>query len=127
LIEYVNTKLKSKDILVLRKLMYNSYSKENKMLIVKKLAEYKDVKALALLTRYYKKKNNFDKAVKTATILAEMNDKKFLYLLAQVNRYTLKNKEKAIFYYKKAAKFGHSRAIRDLTTNYVKNYKKSND
>ncbi|MCJ8325460.1 MAG: hypothetical protein MJK08_00020 [Campylobacterales bacterium] len=127
LIEYANTKLKSKDILVLRKLMYNSYSKENKMLILKKLAEYKDVKALASLTRYYKKKNNFDKAVKTATILAEMNDKKFLYLLAQVNRYTLKNKEKAIFYYKKAAKFGHSRAIRDLTTNYVKNYKKSND
>ena len=116
LLKYEESRLQSKDILVLRNIILKTRSQKYRLAALKTLVEYKDVKSIKALSKIYKR-TSIIKSMALIHILVELGDKKTIYELAKyLNRSNIqKDKIKALEYFKRLAKQGHIGAIKHLS------------
>ena len=116
LLKYEESRLQSKDILVLRNIILKTRSQKYRLAALKTLVEYKDVKSIKALSKIYKR-TSIIKSMALIHILVELGDKKTIYELAKyLNRSNIqKDKIKALEYFTRLAKQGHIGAIKHLS------------
>ena len=119
--KYEESRLQSKDILVLRNILEKTKSIKHRIAALNTLVEYKDVKAIKALSKIYKR-TNITKGMALINVLVDLGDKKTIYDLAKhLNRSNIqKDKIKSLEYFIRLAKQGHVSSLKYLSNYYTK-------